>query len=86
MVTFDWTDIKYGHCDTIVIQKSIFPLFNIPTYEPESNKTCSKTCATSDASDQPAHPRSLIRIYADRLSFLQPPGYPKKDEQELLPC
>ena len=35
--------------------------------------------------DQPAHPRSLIRVFADRLCLLQPPGYQKRDEQEPLP-
>ena len=36
-----------------------------------------KICATSEDSDQPAHPRSLIRVFADRMCLLQPPGYPK---------
>ena len=42
------------------------------------DKTYNKTCATSEDSDQPAHPRSLIRVFADRMCLLQPPGYPKK--------
>ena len=41
--------------------------------------------ATSEDSDQPAHPRSLIRVLADRMCLLKPPGYPKRDEQEPLP-
>ena len=41
--------------------------------------------ATSEDSYQPAHPRSLIRVFADRMCLLQPPGYPKRDERELLP-
>ena len=36
------------------------------------------TYATSEDSDQPAHPRSLIRIFADRMCLLQTLGYQKK--------
>ena len=43
------------------------------------------TCATCEDSDQPAHSRSLIRLFADRTCLLQPPGYPKRDKQEPLP-
>ena len=32
---------------------------------------------TSKDSDQPAHPRSLIRVFADRLCLLQPSSYPE---------
>ena len=53
--------------------------------EPAHDKTYNKTCATSEDSDQPAHPRSLIRIFADRMCLLQPPGYPKQDKRESLP-
>ena len=35
--------------------------------------------------DQPVHPRGLIRVYADRMCLLQPSGYPKRDKQEPLP-
>ena len=51
----------------------------------KGNKTCNKTCATSAYSDQPAHLRSLIRVFADPMCLLQPPGYPKMDEREPLP-
>ena len=40
--------------------------------EPANAKTYNKTCATSEDSDQPAHPRSLIRVFADRKCLLQP--------------
>ena len=43
-----------------------------------------KTCAISEDSDQPAHARSLIRVFADRVCLLQIPGYPKRDKQEAL--
>ena len=37
--------------------------------------------ATSEALDQPAHPRSLIRVFANRMCFQQPPGYPTRDKR-----
>ena len=40
--------------------------------------------ATSEDSDQPAHPCSLIRVFADRMCLLQLPGYPKSDRGESL--
>ena len=46
-------------------------------YEPAHDITYYKTCATSEVSDQPAHLRSLIRVFADRMRLLQPPGYPE---------
>ena len=39
------------------------------TNEPAHDKSYNKTCATSEDSDQPAHPRSLIRVFADRIAF-----------------
>ena len=38
-------------------------------YEPQ-NGFSNKVCATSKASDQPAHTRSLIRAFASRLNIL----------------
>ena len=45
-----------------------FWLFNLnePVHEISNNVVC----ATSKASDQPAHKRSLIRAFASRLSIL----------------
>ena len=31
------------------------------------------------------HISSLIRVLADRMFLLQPPGNPKRDKQEILP-
>ena len=47
-------------------------------------KTLNKVCATNENSDEPAHPCSLIRVVADRMCFLQPSGYPMKDNNN--PC
>ena len=42
----------------------------ILTYEPVHKISNNVICATSKASDQPAHTRSLIRAFAGRLSIL----------------
>ena len=63
----------------------LYHLQNLELYVPAHDKTYNKTCTTSEDSEQPAYPRSLIRIFADRMCFLQLPGYPKRDEQNLLP-
>ena len=39
-------------------------------YEPVHEISNNLVCATSKASDQPAHTRSLIRAFASRLSIL----------------
>ena len=39
-------------------------------YEPVHEISDNVVCATSKASDQPAHTRSLIRAFASRLSIL----------------
>ena len=54
-------------------------------FEPARDKTCNKTCATSEDSGQPVHPRNLTRVFADRMCLQQPPGYQKKDKREPLP-
>ena len=40
------------------------------TYEPVHEISNNVVCATSKASDQPAHMRSLIRAFTSRLSFM----------------
>ena len=45
-------------------------VFLVMKYEPR-HETCNNVvCATSKASDQPAHTRRLIRAFASRLSIL----------------
>ena len=51
--------------------------------EPAHDKTYNKFCATSEDSDQPAHPRSLIRVFADRMGLLQPSGIQKEYTRTL---
>ena len=50
---------------------------------PGQDKTYNN-CVISKDSDQPVHPCSLIRVFADHKCLLQPLGYPKRDEQEPL--
>ena len=39
-------------------------------FEPRQEISNNNVCATSKASDQPAHTRSLIRAFASRLNIL----------------
>ena len=41
-------------------------------------------CAPSEDSDQPAHPRSLIRVFAARLKTLWLFGYPRSALRRLI--
>ena len=52
--------------------------------EPTHDKTYNKTGATSEDSDQPAHLRGLIRVFAYRMCRLLHPGYSKRDKLEPL--
>ena len=52
-------------------------------FEPAQTKY-NETYATSEDSDQPVHPHSLIRVFTDRMWLLQPAGYLKRDEREPL--
>ena len=45
-------------------------LFNIFIYEPQHEISNNVVCATSKASDQPTHIRSLIRAFDSRLNIL----------------
>ena len=42
----------------------------LDTYEPRHEISNNVVCATSKASDQPAHMRSLIRAFAIRMNIL----------------
>ena len=48
-------------------------------FELSHDKTFNKTRSTSEDSDQHAHPRRLIRVFADRMCLLQLPYYQKRD-------
>ena len=50
--------------------KLFFFIYKIHNNEPVHEISNNVVCATSKASDQPAHTRSLIRAFASRLSIL----------------
>ena len=53
---------------------------NVSLTEPAHDKAYNKTLVTSDGFDQSAQPRSMSIVFADRMCFLQPPGYPKEGQ------
>ena len=61
-------------------------VFSLRTwFEPKHNKSYNNICVSSEDSDQTAHPRSLIWVFADRICLLHPPSYPKRDKRKSLP-
>ena len=42
----------------------------VSAFEPQHEISINVVCATSQASDQPAHTRSLTRAFANRLNIL----------------
>ena len=56
--------------DTTALEGLIFLYLNDPRFEPRHEISNNVVCATSKASDQPAHTRSLIRAFASRLNIL----------------
>ena len=55
--------------NTFLKDRYLLPCFTC-IYEPVHEISNNVVCATSKASDQPAHTRSLIRAFASRLSIL----------------
>ena len=57
------------------VKQQIIKLFvgiqhvSYPPFEPQHEITNNVVCATNKASDQPAHTRSLIRVFATRLNI-----------------
>ena len=71
--------------DFLAYWRKIFRSVLLVEIEPAHDKIYNKTCATGEDSDQPAHPHSPIRVFADRMCLLQPPDYPKMDKRKSLP-
>ena len=76
---FLWTTLENVYCIVFVVVVVFKYNMSQRTMKPTIRR------ATSEDSDQPEHPRSLIRICVDRMCLLQPPGYPKKYKREHLP-
>ena len=57
--------------------QSALTLLFVPklSFEPRHEISNSMVCATSKASEQPAHTRSLIRAFASRLNILSVLSY-----------
>ena len=62
--------IKTLFKDTTALEGLIFWYLNDPRFEPRHEISNNVVCATSKASDQPAHTPSLIRAFASRLNIL----------------
>ena len=71
----DWTCINVAHSYACAQQK--FDTFKktsrnvITKYELRHEISNNVVCAISKGSDQPAHMRSLIRAFADRMNILR---------------
>ena len=61
---------KYFCSSTSGVGNSLPIHVNADKIEPRHEISNNAVCATSKASDQPAHTRSLIRAFASRLSIL----------------
>ena len=57
-------------CFLVKTSKLALPGIMIKLFEPRHEISTNVECATSKASDQPAHMRSLIRAFACRLNNL----------------
>ena len=67
---FNWPlNIAEGDAN-LRLDSTITVLYDSCIYEPVHEISNNVVCATSKASDQPAHTRSLIRAFASRLSIL----------------
>ena len=76
-----WISILTGVCNKTSLENSV----DTDQMPPNRITMSQKTCAIIENSGQPAHSRSLIRVFADRVCVLQPPSYPQRDKREPLP-
>ena len=74
-----WTEKQSGSHKLGLLSKNFPKIYQV---WPVHNNTYNQICATSEDSDQPAHPCSLISLCWSHV--LQPPGYPNRDKRE--PC
>ena len=62
--------VRLEYSDAVCHAVLLYSVDWTKTYEPVHEIFNKLVCATSKASDQPAHMRSLIRDFASRLSIL----------------
>ena len=74
-----WIDVQ-ADLSLYWLHRSYLRFCRALIHKPAHVKTCNKTFATSEDS-QTALPRSLIRVFADRMCFLQPTGYLNRDKR-----
>ena len=53
-------------------------------YEPQNDKTNKMTCESSEDSDQPGHPPSLIRVFTVGMKKVCVLSYPLSAQQRLI--
>ena len=68
--------MNFTTCQSVVIYAFLKKHSKLRTYGPKREKTYLITCAPNEDSNQPAHPRSLIRVFAVRMTKLCILGYP----------
>ena len=66
----------FGASFIIVSTSDVIKISLTTFYEPQRQTTYLLTCAPNENSDQPAHPRSLIRVFAVHRKKLWIIGYP----------
>ena len=64
------SSITYNGCGFCLLTPPAILILSKCIFEPRHEISNNVVCATSKASDQPAHTRSLIRTFASRLSIL----------------
>ena len=64
-------------------QTTTTPLRSYLWYEPPRDKTNKMACATSEDSDQPGHPPSLVRVFAVRMKKASVLSYPLNAQRRL---
>ena len=62
----------------------IYKWKSLYSFEPPYDKTNKMTCAPSEDSDQPGHPPSLIRVFADRMRKTFVLSYPLSAAKTLM--
>ena len=59
--------VGFVTCQVFTTEMIVVPLSFSAIYGPSHAKTCHRAYADSESPDQPAHPRSLIRIFANKI-------------------
>ena len=74
-----WSDMSM----TLSYDMDDIPCLQFHTVEPAHDKTYKMACASSEDSDQPRQPSSLIRVFAARMMKACVLSYPLSAQQSL---